>query len=182
MAGLARGDLAEGTYHVTTRSTGPIPMFVDDVDRTYFCGVLWQTTAKYGWRIPLFCLMRTHFHLLVDCDRDNMLQAPMKSLNWRYAWWFNRRHGRAGHLVGRRYWCARTSTAGHLLHAARYIARNPVAAGFCDRPEDWPWSGYTAALGMPSPFGFVDASALLAYFDEDQAEAAASFRRFVSAA
>jgi REP-associated tyrosine transposase len=157
-------------------------MFADDVDSTRFCNSLAEVTGKYGWRVQLFCLMGTHFHLLVDTLEPNSLQAPMKSLNWRYATWFNRRHSRSGHLVGRRYWCARTTTAGHLLNAARYIARNPVAAGFCKEPEAWPWSGYAAAIGMPTPFTFVDASPLLSYFGEDMAEASAGFRQFVTAA
>ena len=34
----------------------------------------------------------------------------------------------------------------HLLAAARYIALNPVVAGFVSRAEDWPWSSTRARL------------------------------------
>ena len=32
-------------------------------------------------------------------------------------------------------------TERHLVNAARYVYLNPVRAGLCARPEDWPWSG-----------------------------------------
>jgi putative transposase len=32
----------------------------------------------------------------------------------------------------------------HLLSAVRYVEMNPVRAGLCERPGDWPWSSYHA--------------------------------------
>jgi putative transposase len=34
----------------------------------------------------------------------------------------------------------------HLLAAARYVALNPVVAGWVSRAEDWPWSSTRAQL------------------------------------
>jgi hypothetical protein len=28
----------------------------------------------------------------------------------------------------------------------RYVARNPVRAGICARPDQWPWSSYTGLV------------------------------------
>lgn len=182
MAGQPRGHLAAGTYHVTSRTAGPIPMFVDDDDRTYFCNLLQKVSRQYGCTVRMFCLMTTHVHLLVETHEDNSLQPFMKSLNWRYATRFNKRHARSGHLVGRRYWCARIRTAGHLLAAIRYIAKNPVAAGLCEHPEDWAWSSYRACVGLDESFAFVDATSLRYLFGQDTAEAALALRQFVTAA
>jgi hypothetical protein len=38
-----------------------------------------------------------------------------------------------------------------LLHAVRYISRNPVEAGLCDRAEDWPWSSHRESIGLRPP-------------------------------
>ena len=157
-------------------------MFVDDNDRTYFCNVLQRVATQYGCTVRMFCLMTTHVHLLIETYDDNRLQPFMKSLSWRYATWFNKRHGRSGHLVGRRYWCSRIATTGHLLSAVRYIARNPVAAGLCERPDDWIWSSYRGLVGLDSSFAFADASPLRAMFGEDAAGAAVALRQFVAAA
>jgi putative transposase len=34
----------------------------------------------------------------------------------------------------------------HLIHAARYVALNPVRARLCDRAEQWTWSSARAHL------------------------------------
>jgi hypothetical protein len=36
----------------------------------------------------------------------------------------------------------------HLWTELRYIAMNPVAAGLCQRPEEWRWSSW----GTPQPW------------------------------
>ena len=35
----------------------------------------------------------------------------------------------------------------HFRNALVYIENNPVSAGLCDRPEDWPWSSARKRLG-----------------------------------
>ena len=45
----------------------------------------------------------------------------------------------------------------------RYVALNPVAAGLCERPEDWRWSSHAAALGGRTP-AWLDVARLLSYF------------------
>lgn len=54
----------------------------------------------------------------------------------------------------------------HLMTVFRYVARNPVEAGLCALPEDWPWSSCRAALGLPGGrFSFADPSLVLDLFD-----------------
>jgi len=36
-------------------------------------------------------------------------------------------------------------TESHFLVARAYLALNPVEAGFCVEPGDWPWSGFGGA-------------------------------------
>jgi putative transposase len=51
----------------------------------------------------------------------------------------------------------------HLAQAIGYIALNPVRAGLCQRPEDWPWSAHRALAGF-EPDGIVCPDAALEYF------------------
>jgi REP element-mobilizing transposase RayT len=182
MAGAPRGHLDSGIYHVTTRTAGPIPMFDDDDDRTQYCRLLHRLPQKSPLSIRMFCLMGTHVHLLLETHEENSLQGGMRWLNWYYAFWFNRKHGRSGHLFGRRYWCRHVETTGHLLNAVRYIARNPVRAGLCELVEEWPWSSYRGCVGLDDSFAFVDAAPLRAQFVGDPAVAAAGLREFISTA
>jgi REP element-mobilizing transposase RayT len=178
MARQARGNILAGTYHVTMRSAGPISMFVDDYDRTLFCMLLARTIKNHKWTCRAFCLMTTHYHLLVDVE-DNALQPGMQSLNGPYAQRFNGRHRRSGHLRGDRYYAVQVESDGHMLQLLRYLARNPVEAGLCEQPSDWPWSSYRGCADLDGGFAFVDSEPLRVYFGEDRPTATRRLRRFV---
>jgi putative transposase len=170
MARQARGTVYAGTYHVIRRSAGPIPMYRDDLDRTNFCNRLGGTIRRFKWRCHAFCLMTTHYHLLLDVD-ENALQPGMKVLNGPYAQEFNRRWRRSGHLRSGPYRCKRVEGVRQFVRTVRYIARNPVKAGLCGRPADWPWSSYRGSAGYAQQFWFVDDDLVLATLHEDRTEA-----------
>jgi REP-associated tyrosine transposase len=173
-----RGDLPEGAYHVTLRSAGPVEMFVDNVDRADFCRRLSRVVRRLGWRCLSFCLMTTHYHLLLHVPA-NRLQPGMHELNGQYAQQFNERHGRSGHLCGDRYHAEPVLSDGHLLRSFRYIARNPVKAGLCESPADWLWSSYRGTAGLDGQFAFVDDTPVRNYFGGDTDEAIRQLRGFV---
>ena len=68
-----------------------------------------------------------------------------------YAQAFNLRHGYIGHLFQGRYGAIRSKVDGQLQAVVGYIARNPVEAGLCAHPEDWPWSSHPAVLTGGGP-------------------------------
>lgn len=178
MARKPRGDVPNGTYHVTTRTAGPVPLFLDDIDRAAFCRLLAKTIRRFKWTCRAFCLMPTHYHLLIDVP-ENGLQAGMHRLNGQYAQNFNLQHRRSGHLHGDRYHAEPVLTDGHMLHAFRYIARNPVEAGLCPSPEDWLWSSYRGTAGLDGAVVFVTAGPIRDYFGGDTEEALRLLRNFV---
>ena len=92
---------------------------------------------------------------------------------------FNDRHLRAGYLVRSRYWSRRKDSLAAVLEAFRYVARNPVAAGLVDRPEDWRWSSYGATVGVSEMYPFVDATAVLGEFGSTRAAQIRGLRSFV---
>ena len=95
---------------------------------------------------------------------------------------FNDRHVRTGYLVRSRYWSKRKDSPAAVLEAFRYVARNPVAAGLVDSPEDWRWSSYGATVGVSDMYPFVDATPVLGEFGSSHAAQVRGLRRFVEAA
>lgn len=71
---------------------------------------------------------------------------------------------------------------GHLLHAARYIARNPVRKGLCSSPADWLWSSYRGTAGLDGKFAFVEDAAIRDYFGGNGEGALQLLRNFVERA
>ena len=57
-----------------------------------------------------------------------------------YATYFNRRHGRFGHVFAGRFSARVIENEQYLYDACAYVVLNPVKAGLCDKVEDWPWS------------------------------------------
>lgn len=139
-------------YHVFARGNDRRPLYDDDADFTRFLELLALGIDRHGWRCHAYCLMRNHYHLLVETPRANLSEG-MRHLNGRYAQDFHRRHGTVGHLFQGRFRATLIEKdEGHVHTVVRYIARNPVAAEICERPQDWPWSSYAALIGdCPAP-------------------------------
>ena len=50
--------------------------------------------------------------------------------------------GNAEHFWQERYYDFNVRNYAQFVEKLRYIHRNPVEEGFCDRPEDWQWSSF----------------------------------------
>jgi REP-associated tyrosine transposase len=167
-----------GFFHITTRGNCRCRIFHDSVDGVVFLSMLDRSERKYNWRLYAWCLMTTHYHLVVSIP-DGGLSPGMCELNGAFARWSNKRHEREDHLFGRRF--ASTEIAGdeHLLEAIRYVVLNPVRAGMCQEPAEWRWSSYRASAGLAEAPPYLALGDLLALLSVDPGRAVASFRDFV---
>jgi len=129
-----------GYHHVASRGTGGSPFFFDEDDRQLFLRLVGRTAARLDWRIHAYCLMTTHFHLVVETTEPN-LSRGMQYVNSVYVRGFNERWGRFGTLVAGRFRSRVIESEEYLAEACRYVFLNPVKAGLCARASDWPWSG-----------------------------------------
>src|SRR5882672_4593492 len=50
--------------------------------------------------------------------------------------------GEAEHFWQKRYYDFNIRNYPQFVEKLRYIHRNPVKAGLCERPEDWEWSSF----------------------------------------
>jgi putative transposase len=165
-------------HHVTLKAVEEALLFRDQTDRDNFAHAVTACLKRHSWVCYAHCLMDTHAHLLVRTLEPD-LRAGVQWLTSVYAAGFNRRHGRRGRLFDGPYGAVLIQTDGHLLEVCRYIWLNPVRAGICERPEDWPHSSYLATLGVVSPLPFLQTWFVLKLFDADPDEARAKIRAFV---
>jgi REP element-mobilizing transposase RayT len=140
-------DQTPGFHHVYSRGTGGAPFFVDDDDRRLFIQLLERTAALLEWRIQVYCLMTTHYHVVVETKNAN-LSAGLQRLNSKYVLAFNTRWGRFGTLVAGRFGSRVIEDDEYLAEVCRYVALNPVKAQLCERARDWPWTGGLAASNL----------------------------------
>jgi putative transposase len=166
---MARGpriQVPSGTYHVTANACASRALFADHVDKSSFEALLTAVVERFDWSCLSYCLMTTHYHIMVTTPHAD-LAAGIQRLNGLYAQTYNRRHGGAGHVFHRRYHSEFIQTDAHLLATCRYIALNPVEAGLCARPADWPWSSYPETIGLKTPRPFLAVRAVLELFSDD---------------
>ena len=129
-----------GIYHTGWRGVVRGPIFLDDEDRALFLRELARTQRTHRWKVELYCLLTNHLHLLIETPLAN-LSAGMQRLGSGYARRFNARHRRRGHVFEQRFWSSLIKSEAELEVVAAYIRQNPVSAGVCKDPADWPWLG-----------------------------------------
>ena len=137
-------------YHVLNRGDRREDIFRDEEDREKFLATLSEACTKTEWEVQAYCLMRNHFHLVIETPQPNLV-AGMKWLLGVYTKRFNLRHKECGHLFAGRYQAliVEGSGNGYLRTVCDYVHLNPVRAKLLrqDAPlETFRWSSYAAYL------------------------------------
>lgn len=158
-----RQDAEGAVHHVFARGNRRQRIYRDAWDLETYLAMLGRVVVSREWRCLGYCLMPNHVHLLIESPKGN-LAAGMQWLHGCYAQRHNKRHGCSGHLFQGRYDAVRVTSDAQLWMAAAYVARNPVKARLCERPEDWVWSSYAAILGRAESPPWLDVGRLLGYF------------------
>jgi len=140
----------DAIYHVMSRGDQRDDIFFGDVDRHDFIKTLAEACQKTDWQVHAFCLMRNHYHLVVQTPNGNLV-AGMQWLQSTYTIRFNNRHAMAGHVLSGRYKAQLIEGGGngYLRTACDYVHLNPVRAKLL-APEDrllaYPWSSFPLYL------------------------------------
>mgnify|MGYP000725234074 CR=1 FL=1 len=128
--------------HLTGRGVDDQPVFLDDLDRYEFLAIARKVTDLVCWDVLCWCLMTTHYHLLVVVPDDPLrVSVAMHRLNSIYARRFNGWHGRRGHVFGERFGDRTPESEPHAENTVAYILDNPVRAGIVRHFDEYNWSG-----------------------------------------
>jgi putative transposase len=158
-----RRDYAGATHHVFIRGVARAAVALDAADYEHALFLLERAVSHFEFLCHGWCYLPNHSHLLVTSQEGNLSRA-MHWLGTCTAQSFNRRHERSGHVYQARFGSRLVENERYLLELARYLPLNPVRAGLCDSPEDWPWSSYAATIGGRVAPWFLDAGAFLGVF------------------
>lgn len=178
MARPLRIEYEDAVYHLTSRGNGRQDIYIDDEDRQAFLEILGDVVQRFNWICHAYCQMVNHFHLLIETPDAN-LSGGMRHLNGVYTQRFNRRHGRAGHVMQGRFKSILIEKDRHLLDLVRYVVLNPVRTKTVQNVQDWPWSSYHATVGYQQPLPFLSTDWTLAQFGDQNERAMDCYREFV---
>jgi putative transposase len=132
-------------HHVTQRGIRKKNVFFKELDYRIYLELARERRKKARVGIWAYCLMPNHIHMVVVPEEESSLSRFFGPLHCRYAIKVNAVHGWQGHLWQQRFYST-VMDETHTIAAMRYVELNPVRAGLCARPEDWPWSSIHAHL------------------------------------
>ena len=178
MGRAAREFTSGSIYHVFSRGSNRQAIFLFDADRIDFLSCLERVLSRHRILCLSYCLLPNHYHLLLQC-LDDSLSGAMKALNGRYSLRFNQRYTRDAHLFKNRFGAVEQETESQFLWTLRYIATNPVEAGLCARPHEWPWSSYRASVGLSEPPPFLALRMMLSFLSDEPESGVARYRELV---
>jgi putative transposase len=140
-------------YHLMDRGDRREDIFIDDVDRQDFLKTLAEACQKTGWQVHAYCLMRNHFHLVLETPNANLVDGMRWFLS-AYTIRLNHRQQLFGHVFSGRYKAliVEGSGNGYLKTACDYVHLNPARAqllGREDRLLAYPWSSFCWYLAAP---------------------------------
>jgi len=187
MARPLRLEFEGAIYHLLGRGNRRQRIFASERDRLEFLKLLARSAERFEGMVHGFVLMGNHFHLLAQTRQAN-LSRWMHWLMVSYTIYFNRRHGRSGHLFQERYKSFLVEGGEYLLGLSRYIHLNPVRGAVLGRgtPGErrkrlraYPWSSYRGYAGLEKPLRFVQEDLVLGELRASGRTKRVTYRRFV---
>jgi len=127
-------------------------IFEDQGDYRAFESLLRETCERQRMRLPAYCLMPNHWHLVLWPREDGDLGRFMQRLTTTHVrrWHLYRHSVGHGHLYQGLYKSFPIQQDEHFLTVCRYVERNARRANLVKRAEDWPWSSLAAWRMTPA--------------------------------
>ncbi len=179
MVRTAREKCDSGIYHIILRGINRQDIFYDDDDFQHFLKTVGQTKTENQYTVHAYCLMSNHIHLLIRENTDNISRI-MSRIGSSYAWWYNRKYDRSGHVFQGRYGSECVEDNTYLLTVMRYIHNNPVKAGMVRVPEEYKWSSLQAYYGgREYPVKLTETDFILGIIHVERSKAVDRLREFM---
>jgi putative transposase len=143
MARIARVVVPGWPHHITQRGNRRQATFFCQDDYEAYRDLMSEWCGRCGVAIWAYCLMPNHVHLIAVPESEAGLRRAIGEAHRRYTRRVNFRLGWRGHLWQGRF-ASFVMDEVYLLTCARYIELNPVRAGICASPTEYPWSSAAA--------------------------------------
>ena len=136
---------------MVNRGIAKRPLFETGDDIRFFLSRLAREVREGRLEVHGFCILTTHFHLLVRSPRAELSEALRRAQN-AHSRRFNRKRRRDGALVRGRFFSKPVRDDRYRRTLVRYIDQNPVRAGVVGRAEEYAFGSarcYASAAGPP---------------------------------
>ena len=173
---------ATGIYHVIVRGTSQQDIFHEEEDFHKYLETTKKVSLESGMSVLGYCFMNNHVHLLLREDYGD-ISVFMKRLGVSYAYWYNWKYERIGHVFQDRYKSESVEDDAYLLTVIRYIHQNPVKASITSKEEEYEWSSCVAYYEADRKSAkFPDTSLILSILHNEKRKAIEGLQKFTAEA
>ncbi|MCK5272472.1 MAG: transposase [Sedimentisphaerales bacterium] len=152
---IAKGNIV---YHVLNRANGRLRIFRKQGDFMAFEQVIAEALERFDMRLCGYCIMGSHWHLVLWPRNDGDLSDFMKWLTVTHSHRWHQAHDTVGvgHLYQGRFKSFPVQTDAYYLNLMKYVESNPVRAGIVKHSAAWPWSSLAIRRGSDKLIALSD--------------------------
>ena len=140
-----------GIYHIMLRGNERKEIFLDEEDKSRIIDTIILKRKDGDFKLYAFCVMNNHIHVLIKEGKDDIAKV-IKRIATSYAYYYNKKNKRVGHVFQDRYKSETIKDDRQLLEVIRYIHNNPVKAKINKKSNEYRWSSYNDYIAK----GFSD--------------------------
>ncbi len=129
-------------FHVITQGIEKTYIFESEEDIKFYLAKMYSLNQECEIKIIAYCIMNNHAHILLETSKVENLTKFMQRLNTAYAKYYNKKYNRVGYVFRSRYRSEGIYNEKYLYNCIKYIHYNPVKAGMCKHPWEYPYSNY----------------------------------------
>ena len=135
-----------GIYHIMLRGNERKNIFIDEEDKEKIVKTVIKKKANGAFKLYAYCVMNNHLHLVIK-EQKEPISKVIKKIATGYAYYFNKKYKRVGHVFQDRYKSETIEDEPYLLSVIRYVHNNPEKAGITKK-EKYKWGSYNNYIGM----------------------------------
>jgi REP element-mobilizing transposase RayT len=159
----------EHFYHVYNRGSRSEDIFFSKINYEYFLHLVKKNAVAHSVHLVAYCLMPNHYHMVLQQKEHGSISKFIQSVMTSYVQAMNKKYKISGTLFQGKAKSKFIDSDEYVLQVIRYVHLNPVNAGLVQKPEDWPFSDYSAWIedtNRTSPTAISDRRGLMrdAYF------------------
>jgi len=128
-------------YHVLNRANARMTIFEKPDDYDAFHRVVEEAVDRTAMRLLAYCVMPSHWHLVVWPREDGQLSrfTGWLTLTHTQRWHAHRHSTGSGHVYQGRFKSFSVQDDAHFLTVCRYVERNALRGNLVGRAEAWRW-------------------------------------------
>lgn len=149
----ARKDLDASFFHVIVQGLNKEFIFIKDEYKIKYLKLLKCEKNNYELEIIAYAIMNNHVHMIIYSKKNDELSRFMKTVNERYAKYYNYKENRVGYVFRDRFLSEPITNKNYLLRCISYIHNNPVETYLVSECKDYKFSSYNDYINKS---GFIN--------------------------